>query len=110
MMSNDGLIIGNMDLSHIHLAVKKSYIFFQGGRCLAQEHCRGLTNSICAVDFNITLGNGLPLKTCQCMEGYLDLRYSCRQFSGDSVIKVGIICLRLWHGSLVACPVALEVR
>jgi hypothetical protein len=38
------------------------------------------------------------LKTCQCMEGYLDLRYSCRQFSGDSVIKVGIICLCLWHG------------
>ena len=42
-----------------------------GGRCLMQEHCRGLTNSICNEDPVVKLPNGLPMKTCQCMEGYI---------------------------------------
>lgn len=61
-----------------------------GGRCLSQEHCRGLTNSVCLEESGVLLPNGLPLKTCQCMEGYLSLRYSCdpdnRSFNEDEVL------------------------
>lgn len=48
-----------------------------GGRCLVQEHCRGLKDSICLEDANITLPNGLAMKSCQCMPNYSNKRYSC---------------------------------
>ena len=69
-----------------------------GGRCLRQEHCRGLTNSICDEDPIIKLPNGLPMKSCQCMDGYRDERYSCeldvRSF-GEQDLEMEVVPLPL---------------
>ena len=50
-----------------------------GGRCLVQNHCEGLRNSICQNDLSVKLPNGMPIKTCQCMEGYSDQRFGCEE-------------------------------
>ena len=57
----------------------KFFFSFIGGRCLAQEHCAGLRNSICQEDSNVKLPNGLPIQTCQCMDGYIDQRFGCEK-------------------------------
>ena len=57
----------------------KFFFSFIGGRCLAQEHCAGLRNSICQEDSNVKLPNGLPIQTCQCMDGYIDHRFGCEK-------------------------------
>ena len=47
------------------------------GRCLSQSHCMALANSYCAEEPNVKLANGLPIKTCQCMSGYIDKKFGC---------------------------------
>lgn len=47
------------------------------GRCLSQSHCTGLANSICAEEPDVKLSTGLPIKTCQCISGYVDNKFGC---------------------------------
>ncbi len=48
-----------------------------GGRCLKQDHCASLNNSVCLVDTDVRLPSGKPFKTCQCRRGYWASKYSC---------------------------------
>ena len=55
---------------------------------MAQKHCAGLRNSICQEDSNVKLPNGLPIQTCQCMDGYIDQRFGCEK--DDEVFEPGM--------------------
>ena len=58
-----------------------------GGRCLDQQHCEGLRNSVCKNDDSVKLPNGLPMKTCQCLDGHFDMRFGCEKEDDEDVFK-----------------------